>query len=128
MNNVAPAGGFFVKTQPHLIPIYQQQALRNAFAIELCLLREKSGYKDDIPGFAARAGVSTTLIKTMEGAHRTDESVTLHTLHKIATAHSAEVIPERDHVLAAGSELYCGATTTLETLWSMGVHIRFSTE
>jgi hypothetical protein len=121
MSNVAFVEAFSREAQPQLIPDNQRQMLRNAFAAKLREFRKHSGYEGNLNAFALIARVKRDVIKTMEAAGATNASVTLLTLHLIANNHGAEI-------LLNDGNYHCGATTTLETLWAMGVSVRFSTD
>jgi hypothetical protein len=111
-------------TRTQFIPRHNRQRLREEFGMELVHFRARKGYPNDVRTFARIAKVSMMTIHTLEGARRTPDHVTLCTLHKIAFNHGAEIHLDTNPMI--DHEPQCGATTTLEEFWAMGIRLRFA--
>ncbi len=104
------------------IPHSQRQYLRDELAKEIFVLRKERGFATTHV-LARTAEISVATIDALEQGRRTEEHITVLTLHKIATALSRTLV-----VKVNGEEKYFSAATSVEEIHQAEARIVFSRE
>ncbi len=96
----------------------RRQQLRTDFGEDFIRLCGKGKFTNT-QAIADRCGLRPSTIRALQTGRKAEEQVTVRALHKLAQAPA---------FTKEGEEINCGATTSLESLWSVGIRVAFLTE